>query len=83
MKWKQQLPFTDLFSRRFDLKILNWQVFWLTSIFAAFPSRRIETVAGIAKSFTKAYSCGHSSGIAPDSLFRLTPETGSSSTNTS
>jgi len=50
MKWKLLLPFTDLFSRRFDLKILNWQVFWLTSLFAAFPSRRIETVAGIAKS---------------------------------
>jgi len=27
---------------------LNWQVFWLTSLFAAFPSRKIETVAGIA-----------------------------------
>lgn len=33
--------------------ILNWQVFWLTSLFAAFPLRRIETVAGITKSFYK------------------------------
>jgi hypothetical protein len=37
MKWKLRLPFTDLFSRRFDLKILNWQVFWLTSSLNSLP----------------------------------------------
>ncbi len=72
MKWEQLSPFTDLFSRRFDLiLILNWQVFWLTSFFAAFPSRRIETVAGIAKSslprFTAAGTAPGSHGI-PSSL---------------
>jgi hypothetical protein len=52
--------------------ILNWQVFWLTSLFAAFPSRLTEAVAEVAKSYSEVYSCGYSSGIAPDSLFRLT-----------
>jgi len=49
-------------------------------LFGAFPSVNKRTVAGITKSFSKAYSCGYSSGIAPDSLFRLTSETESSST---
>jgi len=29
-------------------------------------------VAELAKSYSEAYSCGYSSGIAPDSLFRYT-----------
>jgi hypothetical protein len=45
------MPFTDLFSRRFDLT--NFELAGLLAhlTFAAFPSRRIETVAEIAKSF--------------------------------
>lgn len=31
-----------------------------------------KTVAEVAKSYSEAYSCGYSSGISPDSLFRLT-----------
>jgi len=52
---RNEMETTVAFHRSFFPKIrltliLNWQVFWLTSLFAAFPSRRIETVAGIAKS---------------------------------
>jgi len=32
---------------------LFWQVFWLTSLFVAFPSVNRQTVAGITKSFYK------------------------------
>jgi hypothetical protein len=69
------VTFQRSFFPKIRLKIsLNWQVFWLTLLFAAFPLRVTGAVAGIAKSFAKVYSCGHSSGIEPDSLFRLTPE---------
>jgi hypothetical protein len=61
------------FHRSFFPKIrlkfgLNWQVFWLTSLFAAFPSLA-EQWQRLQKVFQEAYSCGYSSGIEPDSLF--------------
>jgi hypothetical protein len=40
------------------------------SISGAFPSRVLGTVAKCLK-FKGDYSCGYSSGIAPDSLFSL------------
>jgi hypothetical protein len=41
MKWKQQLPsHRSFFPKIRLLLIVNWQVFWLTSPFAAFPSRK-------------------------------------------
>lgn len=70
MKWEQLVSFHRSFFPKIRLTLtLNWQVFWLTSLFAAFPSRSIETVADIAKSSLEVYSCGYSSGFAPDSLF--------------
>lgn len=51
MKWEQLGSFHRSFFPKIRLAwTLNWQVFWLTSLFAAFPLRRIVTVAGIAKS---------------------------------
>lgn len=108
MKWEQLSPFTDLFSRRFDLiLILNWQVFWLTSLLNRLPKaplnlpkgekltpKRKEAKVSVAECCSKrcpkpplwggwwgyeVYSCGYSSGITPDSLFRLTSEIGSKS----
>jgi len=64
------VTFHRSFFPKIRIKIsLNWQVFWLASLFAAFPSRLAWTVAEIAKNYEKAYSCGYSSGFAPDSLF--------------
>jgi len=52
---------------------LNWQVFWLTFFLKpSHPSVNEQWHAG-QKVFIKAYSCGYSSGIAPDSLFRRFP----------
>jgi len=63
------VTFHRSFFPKIRIKIsLNWQVFWLASLFAAFPSRLAWTVAEIAKNYEKAYSCGYSSGFAPDSL---------------
>ena len=46
------------------------QVFWLAFFLITFPSIRKQTVVCSTKSFLiKAYSCGYSSGFAPDSLF--------------
>jgi hypothetical protein len=72
IKWKQPLPFTDLFSRRFDLNDFELAGLLAHLLFETFPPRMVRAVA-CGQKVLKAYSCGYSSGIAPDSLFRRFP----------
>jgi len=50
MKWKQLLPFTDLFSRRFDLNDFELAGLLAHLLFEAFPPRALWTVACKSKS---------------------------------
>ena len=56
------------------------QVFWLA--FFLMPSHRSndEQWLVVQKVFIKAYSCGYSSGIKPDSLFITHPRLGTGNT---
>jgi len=58
MKWKQLLPFTDLFSRRFAY--IDFELAGLLAhlTFAAFPLRRIAKVAEIANSILRLTAAG-------------------------
>jgi hypothetical protein len=74
MKWKLLLPFTDLFSRRFESNDFELAGLLAHLSFCGLPVAMYRNSGGDCKKVIKAYSCGYSSGIAPDSLFRLTPE---------
>jgi len=45
MKWKQPLPFTDLFSRRFDLNDFELAGLLAHLLFETFPPRMVGAVA--------------------------------------
>ena len=45
------------------------QVFWLAFFLITFPSFKTDSGLQYKKFLYKAYSCGYSSGFAPDSLF--------------
>ena len=51
------------------IKNWPWQVFWLTSLSDAFPSGKNPGSGRGFRKITEVYSCGYSSGFAPDSLF--------------
>ena len=56
------------------------QVFWLAFfLMPSHPSIHEQWLV-VQKVFTKAYSCGYSSGIAPDSLFITRPRPGMDNT---
>jgi len=56
------------------------QVFWLTFFLMPSHPSNDEQWLVVQKVFIKAYSCGYSSGIKPDSLFIAHPRNGTGNT---
>jgi hypothetical protein len=79
---KNRIRFTDLFPEDSTSICLFWQVFWLTSLFAAFPSVNRQTVAEITKSFYKGLQLRVQLRFRTGFPFQTLPRSGELVTNT-